>query len=29
VADVSLDVAVAVIILQGIRGIRLDGTHHE
>ena len=29
VADVSLDVAVAVIILQGLRGIRLDGTRHE
>ena len=28
-ADVSLDVAVAVILIQGIRGIRLDGTRHE
>jgi signal peptidase II len=29
VADVALDVAVAVILFQGIRGIRLDGTRHE
>jgi len=29
VADMSLDVAVAVILIQGLRGIRLDGTHHE
>jgi signal peptidase II len=29
IADVSLDVAVAVIVLQGLRGIRLDGTRHE
>lgn len=29
VADVSLDVAVAVILVQGLRGIKLDGTRHE
>jgi len=29
VADMSLDVAVAVILIQGVRGIRLDGTRHE
>ena len=29
IADVSLDVAVAVIVVQGLRGIRLDGSHHE
>jgi signal peptidase II len=29
IADMSLDVAVALIVLQGLRGVRLDGTRHE
>ena len=29
VADMSLDVAVALILIQGLRGVRLDGSRHE